>query len=203
MSLTILPTINYSQTTELFNLQAVGLNTRKRRGEVAEAAFLAKASSLGFGVSKPWGDSERYDFVLDSGRKFWRIQVKSTERFAESRYRVKTSGWKDTYTRDEIDFIVVYIVPEDLWYIVPIEAAVSRKGCASIPTAKAKAPWKNIAKPGTSCVAWTLLPAYLDQIRRRRAQRAANNSASLKETSTILWHPIRNHGYRPRYRHLQ
>jgi len=138
MSLTILPTINYSQTTELFNLQAVGLNTRKRRGEVAEAAFLAKASSLGFGVSKPWGDSERYDFVLDSGRKFWRIQVKSTERFAESRYRVKTSGWKDTYTRDEIDVIVVYIVPEDLWYIVPIEAAVSRKGLRFYPHGKSK-----------------------------------------------------------------
>jgi len=31
--------------------------TRKRRGEVAEAAFLAKAASLGFGVAKPWGDS--------------------------------------------------------------------------------------------------------------------------------------------------
>src|SRR5436305_4792400 len=68
-----------------FDIHAVGLTTRKRRGEAAEAAFLAKASGLGFGVAKPWGDSERYDFLLDSGHgHFWRVQVKSTQRYAES-----------------------------------------------------------------------------------------------------------------------
>jgi hypothetical protein len=105
-------------------IQAIGLSTRKRQGEVAEAAFLAKASSLGFGVAKPWGDSERYDFILDAGHHFWRVQVKSTERFAESRYRVKAAGWKANYTRDEIDFIVIYLVPVDLWYVVPVDACV-------------------------------------------------------------------------------
>ena len=38
----------------------------KRKGELSEAAFLLKAAGLGFGVAKPWGDSERYDFILDS-----------------------------------------------------------------------------------------------------------------------------------------
>jgi len=38
----------------------------KRAGELAEAAFLLKAQTMGFRVLKPWGDSERYDFVLDS-----------------------------------------------------------------------------------------------------------------------------------------
>ncbi len=56
-------------------INAVGLTTRKRRGEAAEAVFLAKASGLGFGVSKPWGDSERYDFILDSGRSVWRVEA--------------------------------------------------------------------------------------------------------------------------------
>ena len=40
--------------------------TTKRRGELAELAFTLKAASLGFGVAKPYGDSERYDFILDS-----------------------------------------------------------------------------------------------------------------------------------------
>src|SRR6266576_4596891 len=31
---------------ELFDIQAVGIHTRKRRGEIAEASFLAKACSL-------------------------------------------------------------------------------------------------------------------------------------------------------------
>ena len=50
-------------------IHAVGLTTPKALGEAAEAAFLAKVTSLGFGVSKTWGDSERYDFILDSGQK--------------------------------------------------------------------------------------------------------------------------------------
>ncbi len=44
-------------------------------GEMAEAKFLAKASELGFGVAKPWGDSDAYDFVQTGGR-LW-VQVKS------------------------------------------------------------------------------------------------------------------------------
>jgi hypothetical protein len=60
-----------SQTAELIEIQAVrATNNPKRRGEMGEAAFLAKASSLGFSVSKPWGDSDRYDFVLYSGHGF-------------------------------------------------------------------------------------------------------------------------------------
>ena len=53
------------------------LNT-KRRGELAEIAFAHKAIAQGFPVAKPFGDSERYDFVLDGGQALWRIQVKSS-----------------------------------------------------------------------------------------------------------------------------
>ena len=41
--------------------------TGKRRGEMAEAAFVAKAVSLGFGVAKPWGDSDPFDFIVAGG----------------------------------------------------------------------------------------------------------------------------------------
>src|SRR5450755_1037627 len=44
--------------------------TRKQRGEMAEAA------ALGFRVSKPWGESSRYDLIVDSGRRLLRVQVK-------------------------------------------------------------------------------------------------------------------------------
>jgi len=40
--------------------------TTKRRGELAELAFTLKATTLGFAVSKPYGDSERYDFIVDA-----------------------------------------------------------------------------------------------------------------------------------------
>jgi hypothetical protein len=50
----------------------------KAKGDLAELAFLHKAASLGFGVAKPYGDNEHYDFILDSGERFWRVQVRST-----------------------------------------------------------------------------------------------------------------------------
>src|SRR2546430_9280028 len=50
----------------------------KRTGELAEAAFLHKAVGLGLKVTKPWGDSERYDFVVDAGERLWRGRIKST-----------------------------------------------------------------------------------------------------------------------------
>ena len=62
----------------------------KRRGELAELAFMRKAISLGFGVAKPWGDSDRYDFILDSGRRLWRVQVRSTEYHTHRGYAVHT-----------------------------------------------------------------------------------------------------------------
>jgi len=36
----------------------------KRMGELSQAAFLLKAQSLGFGLALPWGDSEKYDFIV-------------------------------------------------------------------------------------------------------------------------------------------
>jgi hypothetical protein len=39
----------------------------KTKGELGELAFSLKAASLGFGVAKPNGEDEAYDFILDSG----------------------------------------------------------------------------------------------------------------------------------------
>src|SRR5204862_410076 len=57
--------------------RATGSVTGKRRGEMAEAKFLAKASELGFGVAKPWGDSDAYDFIVQTSGRLWKVQVKS------------------------------------------------------------------------------------------------------------------------------
>ena len=51
--------------------------TGKRRGEAAEAAFLARATHLGFRVLLPWGESNPYDAAVDYGRGLLRVQVKS------------------------------------------------------------------------------------------------------------------------------
>jgi PD-(D/E)XK endonuclease len=102
----------------------------KHRGELAELAFMRKAASRGYAVSKPWGDCERYDFVVRVGKAFWRVQVKSVRAKALRRphYSVKTTNChKLPYSPEDIDFLVAYIFPEDAWYVFPATVAENRK----------------------------------------------------------------------------
>src|SRR5258708_38922696 len=92
------------------------------RGELAELAFMRKAASMGFAVAKPWGDSDRYDVIVRFDKIVWRVQVKSVITPQPSRYsyRVKTTrGYNFTYSADEIDFLVAYVFPKDVWYVFP------------------------------------------------------------------------------------
>ena len=96
--------------------------TRKQRGEMAEAAFLAKAAGLGLRVSKPWGESSRYDLIVDNGRKLLRVQVKSAHRADEyGGYTFHAHGNTTcAYRASEIDLLVAYVVPVEAWYLFPV-----------------------------------------------------------------------------------
>ena len=50
----------------------------KARGELSEAIIIARLLEAGYGVLTPFGDSARYDLVIeDADSKFWRIQYKT------------------------------------------------------------------------------------------------------------------------------
>jgi len=128
---------------EGLEIQAIGVETHKRHGEVAEARFLAKASSLGFGVAKPWGD-ERYDFILDSGHCFSRVQVKSTRRRASRGYTVTiASGTVTRYDDTEIDFLIAYISLEDVWYVIPVGMLKGRSSLHFCRGGRGKSRWEK------------------------------------------------------------
>jgi hypothetical protein len=92
-----------------------------------ELRFMARAAQQGLTVSKPWGDSSRYDFIVEHRGKFHRVQVKSTTWCQKGAFLCNTVSRppqrKDSgrgYTRHQIDFFAFFIIPEDIWYIVPI-----------------------------------------------------------------------------------
>jgi hypothetical protein len=139
-------------TEELIEIRAVADDNRKRRGEAVEAGFLDRACSLRFAVCKPWGDCERYDLVVDWGKGFWRVQVKSRSTLTRSMYWVSTENSLGTrYTREEIDFFVVHIVPENAWYLVPIEVAELRSALFFSPHRSRKGKYEKYRE------AWCLL----------------------------------------------
>jgi hypothetical protein len=120
----------FSKETLLSELPHAGKLDHKHRGELAELAFMRKAATLGFAVAKPWGDCDRYDVIVRTGKVFWRVQIKSVLATAASRphYRVRTTGKnKIPYTADEIDFLVAYIFPTDAWYVFPACVFENRK----------------------------------------------------------------------------
>jgi PD-(D/E)XK endonuclease len=100
---------------------------RKWMGDVAESAFLHKAVQLGLIVAKPWGDNSSYDFIVDSGERLLRVQVKMTSSLCDGRYKVAAHGAESApYGLDDIDVLVAFVPPEDAWYIIPVEAFTPR-----------------------------------------------------------------------------
>ena len=119
----------------------------KRRGEISELAFALAAARQGFGISRPYGDSERYDIILDWSHispvipnraedaarnllyssirpRLVRVQVKSSTQLQYGLYRVnahrRINGRAVPYTLAEIDFFAAYVIPEDSWFIFPL-----------------------------------------------------------------------------------
>jgi hypothetical protein len=117
----------------------------KERGEWVELKFMTEAAQRRFAVSKPWGDTRAYDVGIEHGQNFLRVQVKSTT------YRV-AAGYlcqfkpnhlkKHDYTIQQIDLFAAYVIPEDVWYLIPAALLLGERRktmamlCPVIPPAK-------------------------------------------------------------------
>ena len=121
--------------------------TTKRRGEISELAFALAAARHGFGISKPFGDSERYDIILDPGQpnsrpRLIRVQVKSTNYLLFGLYHVglqrKLNGRVVRYELSEIDFIAAYVIPEDSWFLFPFPHILGRTALLLNPKRRRK-----------------------------------------------------------------
>jgi PD-(D/E)XK endonuclease len=96
----------------------------KLRGEWAELRFMALAAEHGLSVSKPFGDSQRYDVTVESKGHFLRIQVKSTmARFGKGYICTFIRTGMAPYKPEDLDFFAIYVIPADVWYIIPAKVA--------------------------------------------------------------------------------
>jgi PD-(D/E)XK endonuclease len=142
----------------------------KERGEWAELYFMMMAAGLGMKVSKPFGDSGRYDVGVEShipqnharedhpyenqGRVL-RVQVKSTiyKRRGDC-YSLNVMGpQRKKYQPGTVDFFAVLLIPIDDWYIIPFEV-MGRKNSTLHFT-----PASKRQKYGPYREAWHLLQA--------------------------------------------
>lgn len=115
------------------NELAMKIKHPKLRGEWAELRFMAAAAEHGFHVTKPWGETLEYDFILESAAKFVRVQVKSTGFKDRGGYSCSVRRCRGAYEGDPFDYAAVYVVPEDLWYIIPEEVVHGKKSIMVYP----------------------------------------------------------------------
>ena len=106
----------------------------KKRGAWVELLFMTQASKRGFSVSKPWGDSELYDVVLELEGSFLRVQVKSTDAWTGRSYICGlTPGGGRSYTSKDLDYFGIYVLPDDVWYIFPASRLIGKRAITLSP----------------------------------------------------------------------
>lgn len=167
----------------------------KRTGELSEAAFLHKAESLGLHVAKPWGDSERYDFILDAGCRLWRVQLKCTEAVRARGYDVQPAyaiygKSKVAYTADDIDVLVAHIVPKDVWYVLPVDVYAPSRSLRFYPDVECqRARWENYRE------AWELFrtqePKSQDAVTRAALEAVYRPECKGQDWRRCMLHSVR------------
>ena len=102
-------------------LKMAKMKDKKVRGEWAEMKFMTCAAEHGLCVSKPWGDSNSYDFVVGRPGHFVAVQVKCTVFISKNGagYICSVCSSHKQYRQGAFDFVAAYLVLEDVWYIIP------------------------------------------------------------------------------------
>lgn len=128
------------------------IKDKKKRGEWAESVFLARASEEGLAASKPWGDSRSFDCVVGRPGKFVAVQVKCTIAKLEKGegYICSTCSSHKPYKKGSFDYLAAYVIPEDVWYIIPAGLVFGLKSI-SLCTVGAEAKYEEYRE------AWSLL----------------------------------------------
>lgn len=118
----------------------------KQIGNLTELQCITRFYELGYSVSTPYGDSEKYDMILDFQGLLLRLQCKHAKEFFTedgqlSYLKLKTSwqsGYTKTsqyktnkYTKNEIDFFVTHY--KGVNYLIPVEECSTEKTLRIIP----------------------------------------------------------------------
>src|SRR5438067_1259456 len=92
----------------------------KLRGEWVELRFRTCSAEHGLCVTKPWGDGT----LRLRGRKRGAVCASAGEvNRVQGSPRLLVYGTRQLgpYSGDPFDFVAAYLIPEDLWYIIPAE----------------------------------------------------------------------------------
>lgn len=105
----------------------------KRIGDMAVAGVMAGLLKKGYAILLPFGDSQRYDLVLDKEGTFFRVQCKNGRvRNGCIKFNTSSTEWYKGYRRksykEQIDYFGVYCPELDKSYLVPLGDIAETQG---------------------------------------------------------------------------
>jgi len=118
--------------------------TVKRQGEWAEQALVLKTMGMGLNPMIPVGDSTGYDVGVENPNagSTKRVQVKSVmAKGRDGAYGVnccRGSSTKLHYGPADADLFAIYVIPENVWYIIPVKVLRRTKHIRLRPQAPGK-----------------------------------------------------------------
>lgn len=99
----------------------------KLKGEISQAVILAELVKAGLDVLLPFGDSSRYDLVVDFDKHFVRVQCKTAHiedevvSFSTCSSTLHTKAGSRRNYRGEADYFGVFCPEIEKVYLVPVE----------------------------------------------------------------------------------
>lgn len=87
-------------------------------------------------MSRPYTSDASYDFITDYNGKLMRVQIKSSKTAHQSRGKLYDNSYKivcshgakskNMYSKSHCDAIACYIMPLDVFFIIPIKDVKSK-----------------------------------------------------------------------------
>jgi hypothetical protein len=112
----------------------------KARGEATEAIILARLLELGYSVSLPFGDNQRYDMIIDDGESLVRAQCKTGRlRNGAVIFNTASVNWSTRVTtsyQGQVDIFLVYCPDTKEVYRIPVAITGKRHFSLRIETAR-------------------------------------------------------------------
>lgn len=119
------------------------MRSPKEIGDTAVAGVLASLLKRGNAILLPFGDSQRYDLVIEKNGQFSRVQCKSGRiRNGCIKFNTSSTEWYKEHCRKnyrgQIDYFGVYCPEIDKSYLVPVNTVGETQGVLRFKPTKNK-----------------------------------------------------------------
>lgn len=129
------------------------MRNSKEIGNLTELQCITGLYELGCNISIPFGNSQKYDLIMDWNGKLYKIQIKHANEHGDTHFSFKTrwqshnmNGYTQTlYTKNDIDFFATWCQGEV--YLIPIEeCSGAEKTIRFVPPKNGQVKGINFAK---------------------------------------------------------